>query len=40
MCEICENGKKLQRQIGENSEDIRIKYFYDHLNLNKDQKKF
>lgn len=39
MCEICVNGRKLEKRLGNNSKDIRIKYFKDHLDLNKDQKR-
>lgn len=38
MCDICINGKKLERKVGQNSEDKRIKFYKDHLELNKDKK--
>lgn len=40
MCDICENGKKLEKRLGENSEDRRIKFFKDHKELNQDQKTY
>ena len=40
MCDICVNGKKLERKLGETSNDPRLKYFKDHQELNKDQKSY
>lgn len=40
MCDICVNGKKLEKRLGENSQDKRIKFFKDHKELNLDQKNY
>lgn len=40
MCDICVNGKKLEKRLGENSQDKRIKFFKDHKELNQDQKSY
>lgn len=39
MCNICVNGQKLEKKVGENSDDVRIKYYRQHSELNKDQKR-
>lgn len=38
MCDICVNGKKLKRRLGEASEDLRLEYYRQHIELNRDQK--
>lgn len=38
MCDICVNGKKLEKRLGENSRDKRLKFFRDHKDLNQEQK--
>lgn len=40
MCDICVNGKKLERSLGENSQDKRVKFYKAHVELNKDQKSY
>lgn len=39
MCDICVNGSKLSKKVGENSGDVRLRYYKNHLDLNKDQKR-
>lgn len=38
MCDICFNGSKLVKKLGDTSLDKRVKYYKEHLELNQDQK--
>ena len=38
MCEICVNGKKLEKNNNRDNSDCRLKYYNDHLKLNVIQK--